>query len=224
MKIVNLLPDWYRQQQRQKRNLRLHLLVMFIVGVAMVGAATAGRARLAALDQERQTLSQEVLKIGNPEAELQKRLVEKTRVDNIQSAYRELGNTVPMSAVIQQIQNDMDKDMALSRVSIEVHQEPVKGSGFVGDTKHPPRYRDVAHFTVVGISPNDLHIAQLIGKISNNPLFSDCSLNYTRTELLRDYFVRRFEIQMQMDLGALTGDEPEPADNSVAAGGTNYAR
>ena len=168
MKIVSLLPDWYLQQQRQKSNLRLHLIIM----LARRREHGGGRhrrwpgARLASLDDHRKALADEALKVGNPEAELKKQMTELTRVENIQSAYRELGNTVPMSAVIQQIQNDMDPGMALSQITIEVRQEPVKGSGFVGDSKHPPRYRDVAHFTVVGISPNDLHIAQLIGKIS----------------------------------------------------------
>ena len=51
-----------------------------------------------------------------------------------------------------------------------------------------------------------------IGKLSTNPLvFRGVSLNYTRTEILRDYGVRRFEIQMQMDLDPLlSAEDPDP--------------
>jgi len=223
MKTVNLLPDWYLHQQRQKKNLRLHLVVMMFVGAGIVAATGLARARLSILEFRRHQLANRVIEVGNVEGELQKRNAELKRVLDIQSAYRELGNTVPMSAVIQQIQNEMKPGMALSQLSIEVRPEPLKGSGFVGDTKHPPRYHDVAHLTVLGIAPNDVMIAQLIGKISANPLFGDCSLNFTRTDILNDYLVRRFEIQMQLDLEPLATEDPEAA-GSLAQGETDNAR
>ena len=49
--------------------------------------------------------------------------------------------------------------------------------------------------------------ASLVGKISQNRLFSDVSLNYTHTELLADRSIRRFEIQMTMDLDRLAVDD-----------------
>ena len=128
-----------------------------------------------------------------------------------------------MSEVIQQLQNDMTPGVALSNVSIEVRPEPVKGSGFVGDPKNPPRYHDVAHLTVVGISPNDQQITQLVEKVSKNALFSDVSLNYTRTGTLQGYTVRRFEFQLSMDLERLSMVDPDPAAaisaKPIASGG-----
>ena len=112
-----------------------------------------------------------------------------------------------MSAVIQQILNDMTMGMSLSHVGIEVHAEAVKGSGILGDMLHPPRTHNVAHLVFVGVAPNDVLIAQMVGKISQNPLFSDVSLNYTHTELLVDRSIRRFEIQMSMDLDRLAVDD-----------------
>jgi hypothetical protein len=220
MKTVNLLPDWYLSEQRQKRNLRLHLGVMLLVGIGMVAATAGARARLSTLDRQRHNLATKVAEVGNLEPDLVKRQAELKRVLDVQAAYRELGNTIPMSAVVQQIQNDLEGGMALSRISIEVRPEPIKGSGFVGDTKRPPRYHDVAHLTVLGIAPNDVFIAQLIGKISANPLFGECSLNFTKSEMLNDFLIRRFEIQMQMDLEPLATEFPD----AVASGGSSRAR
>jgi hypothetical protein len=224
MKTVNLLPEWYLQQQRQRRNLRLHLIVMMFVGAGMVASMGISKARLAMLDLKRHGLANRVAEVGNMQPELEKRQAALKRVLDVQAAYEELGNTVPMSAVIQQIQNDMTAGMALSRVSIDVRSQPIKGSGFVGDTKHPPRYHEVAYLTVVGIAPNDVHIAQFIGKMSANPLFGECSLNFTRTDLIGDYIVRRFEIQMQMDLEPLETQIPDTAPTAVAQGGPAHAR
>jgi hypothetical protein len=113
---------------------------------------------------------------------------------------------------IQQIQNDMAPGMALSRLALDVRSEAIKGVGFVGDVKNPPKYHDVAHLTVVGVAQNDTQIAQMIGKLSANPLFADVSLNYMHKEVLREYQVRRFEIQMTMDLDRLSVESPGAAE------------
>jgi hypothetical protein len=64
------------------------------------------RARLAALDQQRSDLARQAAEVGNLQPELADRKAALKRVLDVQAAYEELGNTVPMSAVIQQIQND----------------------------------------------------------------------------------------------------------------------
>jgi hypothetical protein len=223
MKTVNLLPDWYLAQQQQKRNLRVHLAVMVVLGLAACGFTLAARHRLGTLAAERDLLAAKVNDVGDPTPTLQAQQTELKRLNNLELAYRELGNTVPMSAVIQQIQNDMTAGMALSRVTIDVRPEPVKGSGFVGDTKHPPHNHDVAHIIVVGVAPNDVQIAQLIGKISTNPLFTDVSLNYTHTELLNEHSIRRFEIQMEMDLERLVTEDEDTTLRAESSGGTDHA-
>ncbi|MCL2640551.1 MAG: hypothetical protein FWD53_06885 [Phycisphaerales bacterium] len=196
MKTINLLPDWYRRQQRQKKRLRLHLIAMILLGVGMLAGIGIGRSILHVAEAHRLELAARLENANDPEEKLQKRLTELERLKNLQATYRELGNTIPMSAVIQQIQNDMTTGMALSRVEIQIRSE---------------KTNEIAHLNVVGVAPNDVQIAQLIGKLTSNPLFSEVALNYTRTETLRNCLVRRFEIQMQMDLDALAEEEPENA-------------
>ncbi|MGN6371110.1 MAG: PilN domain-containing protein [Phycisphaerae bacterium] len=207
MKTVNFLPDWYRQQQRQGRNVRVHLGVMVLLGAGIAGARMLANEHVHTLEATQAQLAAKVEQVGDPTPELEAKRTELKRLQNIQQAYKELGNTIPMSAVIQQILNDMTMGMALSHVGIDVHTEAIKGSGILGDVQHPPRTRAVAHIAFVGVAPNDVLIAQLVGKISQNPLFSDVSLNYTHTELLADRSIRRFEIQMTMDLDRLAVDD-----------------
>jgi hypothetical protein len=225
MKTVNLLPGWYLDQQQQKRNLRVHVAVMVVLGLSAVGFTFFARQHIAGLAAERSALANKVKEVGDADAKLQVQQTELKRLNNLELAYRELGNTVPMSAVIQQIQNDMTTGMALSSVLIDVHSEPVKGSGFVGDTKHPPRNHDVAHLVVVGVAPDAAPIAQLIGKLATNPLFADTvSLNYEHTELLNEHSVRRFEIQMEMDLERLMTREDDAGKmRAENTGGTDNA-
>jgi hypothetical protein len=214
MKTVNLLPGWYRLQQRRQKNIRVHIGVMLLLGVAMSGTVVLGLEHRSNLYRQRNAIAATLQTIGNPEPELRRLKTDLKRLVDLRFARAELGNTIPMSAVIQQLQNDMTPGMALSSVSVEVRSEPVKGSGFVGDVHNPPRYHDVAHLNITGIAPNDMQIAQLIDKISRNPLFSDVTLDYTRTGELQRFPVRKFEIQIGMDLERLTSEAP---DTAVAA-------
>jgi hypothetical protein len=224
MKTVNLLPKWYLDQQRQRRNLRVHLGIILLLGMGAVASTIVGRERIVMLEERRSTLAERAATVGDPGAKLVAESAELQRLNNLELAYRELGNTVPMSAVIQQIQNDMTRGMALSKVTIEVQQQTVKGSGFVGDAKHPPRERDVARIVVVGVAPNDVQIAQLIGKVSTNPVFSNVSLNYTHSEVLNEHSIRRFEIQMEMEMDRLaTQDDDAAVLRSDTTGGNDNA-
>jgi hypothetical protein len=225
MKLVNLLPEWYLEQRRQARSIRFRFALIVALGGAMIIWNLLAEGRIALHAHVRDELTRRAAMVGNLGQDIRKTDAELRRLKNLQLAYRELGSTVPISALVQQVQNDMTRGMALSRVSIDVRPEPVKGSGFVGDIKNPPRYHEVAHMTVVGVAPNDVQIAQLIGKISGNPLFADVSLNYTRTETLRESAVRRFEIQMTMDLHRLPPEEPaDPAPAVAASGDFAHAR
>ncbi len=223
MKTINLLPEWYFRQHQQKKKLRMHIACMVVLAGGCVGATFVGRSRVGAMEEHCTDLGARVTQAGDVNAKLAAQQAELMRLDNLELAYRELGNTIPMSAVIQQIQNEMTAGMALSRVTIDVRSEPVKGSGFVGDSKHPPRNHDVAHMVVVGIAPNDVQIAELIGKISTNALFSDVSLNFTHTEILSEHSIRRFEIQMEMELERLATEEQDDSTlrASAAKGGGN---
>jgi Tfp pilus assembly protein PilN len=215
MKTVNLLPGWYRQQKRRQRNMRFHAVAMVLLGAAMVGSTVAGRRELRAMNQRRDALAVTLHKIDDPTTRLRQASADLRRLEELRLARQELGNTVPMSAVIQQLQNDMTRGMALSNLSVEVRSEPIKGSGVVGDPKNPPRYRDVAHLSITGIAPDEGRIAAFIDNLSRNPLFADIMLDYTRTGELQRYLVRRFEIQLSMDLERLTSAAP---DSAVAAG------
>jgi Tfp pilus assembly protein PilN len=209
MKTVNLLPKWYRQQQRRQRNMRFHVGALLLLGAAMVGLTFVGRRELSALNNRRHALALALQNIRDPAAQLQQVNADLRRLEDLRLARHELGNTIPMSAVIQQLQNDMTRGMALSNVSVEVRPEPLRGSGVIGDPKNPPRYHDVAHLSITGIAPDEGRIASFIDNISRNPLFADVMLNYTRTGELQHYPVRRFEIQLNMDLERLTSVAPD---------------
>ena len=219
MKNVNLLPEWYLRQARERRALRIHVLLMVGLTLALaLGHEAAGR-YVRNLRETQRDLRVQAGAIGDPGPSIAKEQAELDRLHNIQLAYHELGTPIPMSAVLQQIQNNMNPGMALSQCLIDVKPEPVKGSGFVGDPKAPPKVHNVASLVVTGVAPVEAQVVQLIGKLAANPLFSAVSLSYSRTESLREYAVRRFEIHMEMDLDRLGTENAPPPRPATAARG-----
>jgi Tfp pilus assembly protein PilN len=223
MKTVNFLPGWYRQQQRRQINMHFHAGAMLLLGAAMIGLTAAGRRELTAMNHRRDALAATWKNISDPAAQLQRAKTDLHRLEDLRLARQELGNTIPMSAVIQQLQNDMTRGMALSNVAVEVRPEPLRGSGVVGDPRNPPRYHDVAHLSITGIAPDEGRIAAFIDNISKNPLFADVMLDYTRTGELLHYPVRRFEIQLSMDLERLTSVAPDSVAAAPESGASSLA-
>jgi Tfp pilus assembly protein PilN len=216
MKTVNLLPPWYIQQHRRNSFLRLHLAIMVALGAGMLGANWVGQQRVSALNHRRDELARQLTTIHDPAKDLTQAQNDLRRLEDLRLARKELGNTVPMSAVVQQLRNDMTPGMALSDVAVDVRSEPVKGSGVVGDARNPPRYRDVAHLNIMGIAPNDRPITDFIVAISKNPLFAGVTLDFIRTGNLNNYTVRKFEIQIDMDMELLSAEDPADAVASAA--------
>ncbi len=207
MKTVNLLPQWYVHQRHGQKRIKFHIAAMILLGTGMFSATWLGRQKLAADATRRDHLKAQLEMTKDPAAELKAMEDDLHRLEELRLARKELGNTVPMSAVVQQLRNQMTPGMALSNVSIDVRSEPVKGSGFVGDPHNPPKYHDVAHLNVLGIAPNDRQITQFIEEVSRNPLFAGVTLDFTRTSTLQNYAVRKFEIQLDMDLERLTTED-----------------
>jgi hypothetical protein len=217
MKRVNLLPEWYVQQHRLTRALRVHVAVMVALGASLAGAIWLGKQQVQALNRERDHVTATLQSVRDPQKELAQAQADLRRLEDLRAARKELGNTVPMSNVIQQLRNKMTPGMALSDVAIDVRAEPMKGSGVVGDLRNPPRYHDVAHLTIMGIAPNDKQITQFIDFISRNPLFAGVTLDFIRTGSLDGYTVRKFELQIDMDMELLATEDPEVVASAAPA-------
>jgi len=220
MKSVNLLPNWYLQQHRQKRNVRLHVLTMLGLAGVMAGLWSVSLKTIEIQQKQRDALQQKLAATPDPQAAVRDAQIRLQYLENRKKACSELGKTIPVSCVLQQLQNDMTDGMALSRVYLEVRPDPVKGSG-LADSQKPTRLHDVAYLSVEGIAPTDVQITKFWESLAKNPLFTDVNLEHTKAGTLQAYLVRRFELKMKMDLERLTTENPGgDADTKFAAGGT----
>ncbi len=214
MKKVNLLPAWYIKQKHERSRLRVRVALLFCGVLTLAAWITFQKSHIAMLQARYDTLTKQAAELHRVDGDLAAARQDLAQAESLRAAYRELGPTVPMSTLLQQIHNDMEKGMALSRVSVDIREETPRRAGPI-DTRAPqPKPRPMARIVAIGLSPNDVGIATLIGRLSNNPLFSEVTLNYSRAEVVQDYSARRFEIQMVMDLSRLHAEdshEPQTA-------------
>jgi hypothetical protein len=222
-KTVNLLPAWYRRELLQRKRLRSYLGGMLVLGAALVVTAQVSKAHLGKVRAEHATLEARAGVIKDVAPEIEDIRAELDRLGERQRACRELGPTVPVSKLAQQIFNTMTEGMSLARLSVEVRNEAFKGTGNVGDKQNPPRYHDVAHLVVVGVAPADAPVNAMFSKLSDNALFSDVSMTYLRREFLNDYEVRRFELQMTVDLDRLSIETSDSVEEPAETGSETKA-
>lgn len=208
MKRVNLLPPWYIKQCHERSRLRVRITLLLCGILTLVAWVGFQKSHLASLEKRHNMLLKQVAEMKQVDRDLDAAKLELNKAELLRAAYRELGPTVPMSALLQQIQNDLEPGMMLSRVSMDIREESPRQNGPI-NPKNRPKARPVARIVTIGYAPNDVLIANVIGNLSQNPLLSEVTLNYSRPEVVQDYSVRRFEIQMVVDLSRLHAEEPQ---------------
>lgn len=209
MKRVNLLPAWYIKQQHERSRLRVRFTLLLCGVLTLVAWIGFQKSHVASLERHHAALLSQLHELRHVDEDLAAARTELNKAEILRAAYRELGPTVPMSALLQQIQNDLEPGMMLSKVSIDIRDESPRQNGPI-DPKSRPKPRPIARLTAIGFAPSDVQIATVIGRYSENPLLSEVTLNYSRPEIVKDYSARRFEIQMIVDLSRLHSEEASP--------------
>jgi len=160
MKTVNLLPPWYRLQARRQRNFRVHLAIMVVLGGLMVGARFLVQGYAQGLENQRNILAVKAQQVGDPEPQLLRLQNELRSLQEKRLTCKELGNTIPMSAVIQQLQNCMTPGMALSVVcseDVDLAQERPEDAALILGGKLIGAMRAQCEAWPKGRRPDDFH-------------------------------------------------------------------
>jgi len=209
MKKVNLLPRWYIHERRDRRLFRTRLFLICCMAAVMIVWKIGDDQYLAKLAATAGELHEQQAIVGNLATELSDRRTFNTKLKQLAADYRELGQPAPSFELLQQIHNELTPGMALTAVAMDIKKDPVAGSGNVGDKSNPPRYRHTAVFRIDGIAPDDQVIAQMVDRLTHNPLFLDVSMNFTKPDVLRGVVIRRFQIRLSVDLERIPIGDPD---------------
>lgn len=214
MREVEFLPDWYPKVRRRRRMVGLQawvtLLLIGGLGLWMMLAQRNVHAREVQLAGLHTDLSQ-------TQTELQ-------HLDNLLELQRDLSResaivarigvqNVEATRVLTTLADTMPPDMALLDLTLNTEAAPKPAStGSLAaraaseqEQKTDSTPASVLRFTMHGVAPTDVDLAEFLAKLTAKPFFKQIVLRYSRERIEKAHVMREFEVSFALDLNDLGG-------------------
>lgn len=202
---INFLPESFlRKQKRRGRIVREIVLVGAVAGCLFIlsGATHARYIRLqqmVSLQEEKASSAQqtaaEVSKMQKLQSELamqigiQRRLEAPVTHTKVLAA---LSHLAPPSITMTDVSMTMDVPKPTTKPSAS------KKTDAKASKAAPPPSLTSVRMEVVGLSPSDVEVANFVGTLSENPLFSNVKMRYIRATRSKNIAARQFRIEMEV--------------------------
>jgi len=203
---VEFLPERIRHQRGRRRRLvrQGYLLALCAVGMGVLTYVNAVRidrakAELATLQERVVNVSRQVEMIGPLRRELAELMI-KRRIEE------ELGSRTDCTAILAELCRIVPPNMALVSLELKTMEVPVGRSGYKGSSINLSSRAAVAgcraggaqtvrraRLVITGLAPNDVDVANFIGRLSASPLFEDVNMGYTRSVVFHNRMAREFQ-------------------------------
>lgn len=207
MSQVNFLPATFVNQAKARRRQYRHMVMLGLFAVLLVGWGFAERGRnvrpaMRAADLESQVQAardqmSEFVKLRNE----RDALVQQDRIKN------ELVQPILHTQVIAALDRHMHESIGLTSLQIKTLRPPPKaietargGKSRAKKTEKETRAADQLELEIEAIAPDDMQIANLIGALSEDPLFDLVTLKYSKTAQVREMEGRQFRMSMRVRL------------------------
>ena len=203
---INFVPEWYVQKQvRQTQRRHMTIAMCALVGVMLAISALAWR-QVDGLNQYYTSLDEQVRAVNNQLSEVSKlQAARRTLTDELR-VYTELARPIGMHQISSAIANVTPDSVFLesmktetehfNRTEVVVPAHETKNGRAITKTEE----YDIIEVTITGASPNDVEIANYVGKLASINLFRNVKMRYSREKVVDDSVIREFKITMQIPL------------------------
>lgn len=211
MNEINFLPEsFYRARARRQRVWR-HALMLALVAAGLVGWGVMGDRSLAGLREHASQIEIE----GNAAREQVKEVVrlqgEFQKLTRTLTVQRDVALPVSCSTLMATITHLMPKDVVLSDLNMDAgkptppQREPEadkkgKKSAKKGAAPVAPPKTNVMRIELKGLSPDDARIADLVGRLTDCPAFTNVKLEYARAAEIEGMTGRQFRVSLAVRL------------------------
>jgi len=206
MHDLEFLPPWYPQMRRKRLAVIVEMYIaasaVLIFGIWILFASHGVAVRQQTLDQ----LQGQITKTNDDLQRLNELQNLKQQLLHQDAVVAKLGPRVPMSRVIDAIDQVMSHDTALSELSIDMQSVSTAAPPVAtGDTGAPtantePHIQRTLVVKMHGVAPSEAEIGDLMTRLTAVPQFSDVqetqSSDLTMNHRLMRDFVVTFAIQM----------------------------
>lgn len=212
MNEIDFIPEHYRKAQHRHRRIVREAAMLLVVAAAMAGWHWTNGRRLAELEmlaaiardhaQATQSQLQDM-------AKLERRRETILRQTQVQ---RELGLPIGVTPAVSVLASLMPSSMAATHLSVTTPRpkpEPkvVAIPGRPAPAAPPASVPAAAPEPVppmlvelTGLAPDDMAVAEFVGRVSSHPLFANVKMSYSRATQSRGLKGREFRIEMEIPL------------------------
>jgi len=217
MNDIDFMPRAFvRAQARQRRVVRQAVLLSIVVA-CIVAWFFATRRDVIDLERFAQTLETQATVQQRHVDEITKLQRVSVTLDQQLRVQRLLGQPIGVAPVIATIARLTPEAVSLNVMTIsgprpepELREDAPAGRRQKSKARHaadsgPP----VLNIDLVGVASRDADIANLVGALTEHPLFVGVKLRYTRSTELQNLIVREFHVEMEVPLNRHYRDERE---------------
>jgi Tfp pilus assembly protein PilN len=208
MHELEFLPDWYPRALQRRRLLRLEAWMLLI----LLGGLCAWA--LLVNDNVKQARAE----LSSLQSQMSKTDLELERLDDLLALQKQwhvqdqiiarLGGYLEVSRLVGALDRAMPPNAALTELRIGTRDEAhPPGPGLAGaaratiDTPVERRVRIVLN----GVAPSDVDLADLLARLTSEPLFEQVAMSYARDRVQAGHVLREFQITFSISLGAPSG-------------------
>lgn len=202
---IDFLPASYRRRQADRRYAGPHLLLAAALAAALIAWGYAEHRQTTDLAWQTHAVQAEARAVHRQQANMaamrrtHERLVRQVKLQ------RDLAQPLRDTRILAVIGKLMPGSIALTHL---------KMARIVSATNDPPRVHGHAvkagasasanvprlHLDVRGLAPNDLTVANFLGRLKFNALFTDVKIHYSRATTVHGVTGRLFELSMEVPL------------------------
>ena len=230
MNEINFLPQSFLEAQKRKQ--RLFREVSILGGMVLIAIALfAGQAGQVASIRNLIIQKQDELAAAKIRSLEVAKLTQQQQALKLKLAVND-GLTMPLnpSALLAVISEMLPTQMALTEITFSADAPKLDLSSLKKDRsakkvkkskkkvahKHVPK---VMKIQMMGLSPSDVDVANLVGALSASPVFQNVKMNYSKTKKIANATAREFRLEMGMAMDCIyenviaqnTGPENVPA-------------
>jgi hypothetical protein len=219
---MNLIPQAYRARLRRGRTRRSVAIALSISGL---GIGVVGWSLHVAVLQRRAELNELKTFVGEMRSVAADAETLRGRIRDLEadlSAQQELQHPVEVSAMLATFCGLMPSSATLDSMELRSSLRAVEGSeAHKGRSSLPVKdeesSRRIMICEVTGVAKSDLDVADLVGRLTDHPLFQQVAMDYSRPVMVRETSGRTFRVSCEIDLERTYLIEPSTgvADASV---------
>jgi Tfp pilus assembly protein PilN len=223
MNEINFLPQSFLDTQN--RRLRLFREIAILSGMVLIGLAMfAGQSgRVMSIRNQVERKSEELAAAELRSAEVAKLKVQQQNLKLQLAVHDGLAMPLNMSSILASIAHLLPERMALTEITCSADSPKLDLSELKktsATTKKSSKKKvvikpveRVMQIQVMGLSPSDVDVANLVGALSASPIFQNVKMRYSKGASIEKVMAREFRLEMEVSLDCIYQMPIEDANN-----------